>query len=344
MSSDSDKSAFWTNLLRALETEPRKADFIRGVSGIEHPVIAVGVDDNRRRLLIVSGEHDARSAAIAQLDIQRVVESVQVVVMRPIATNLGDLAKQIASFVGGTTFAQEIFAERMKTLPEKEEMQNLIAQNFTRYASGFDVAKINWVAQFMQIIQHLAMIEIEMTDRQDGTPPTAHFSLEKLANLDPTELDRHLGVCPIPLYELSAPEADVFQSGRDLDAIREILRHHQIFQFFFPSADHLALGLVDRGLLAPSSVLNELSKAPEIGHPFGPPELTSARLPIGDTIEALEEKGYLVEGEIGLEMTGGARSLRASIRFKPREGIVSKLANNVSIKLDLKDLFRPSGS
>jgi len=97
-------------------------------------------------------------------------------------------------------------------------------------------------------------------------------------------------------------------------------------------------------LSAPSAVLNELSKAPTIGHPFGPPELTSPGLPIGETIEALEEKGYLVEGEIGLEMTGSARSLRANIRFKPREGIVSKIANNVSINLDLKDLFRSSAT
>jgi hypothetical protein len=66
-------------------------------------------------------------------------------------------------------------------------------------------------------------------------------------------------------------------------------------------------------------------------------------LRIGDTIDALREKGLLVEGEIGVEMTGAARSVRANIRFKPREGIVSKLANNVSIKLDLKDLFRSSG-
>lgn len=125
----------------------------------------------------------------------------------------------------------------------------------------------------------------------------------------------------------------------DIEAIREVLRHQQVLQFFFPSADHLALGLIDRGLQDPSSVLNELSKAPSVGHPFGPPELTSTELPIGETIDALQEKGYLVEGEIGIEMTRSAKSIRANIRFKPREGIVSKIANNVSVKLDLKDLF-----
>jgi len=135
-------------------------------------------------------------------------------------------------------------------------------------------------------------------------------------------------------------DAEVVQRGSDLEAIRDVMRRQQIFQFFFPSSDQLALGLVDRGLRQPSQVLDELSKAPSLGHPFGPAELTSPQLPIGETIDALQEKGLLVEGDIGLEMTGNAQSIRASVRFKPREGIVSKIANNVSIKLDLKDIFR----
>jgi hypothetical protein len=333
------KSAFWANLLRALETEPRKADFVRGVSGLEHPIIAAGVDDPRRRLLLVSGEHDARSAAIAQLDIQRAIESVQVVVIRPIAINLAPLAKQVVDFLGGPNVAPAQWQERLKTLPDSDQMREAVTKNFTRCVAGFDVATLNWVAQIMQVVQQLSMIEIETTDTAEGSTATGTLRFERLINLDPAELDRHLGVCPIPLYELTQPEAEVIQSGTDIEAVREVLRHQQILQFFFPSADHLALGLVDRGLQTPSSVLDELSKAPSIGHPFGPPELTSAELPIGETIDALQEKGYLVEGEIGIEMTRSAKSIRANIRFKPREGIVSKIANNVSVKLDLKDLF-----
>jgi len=131
-----NRFAFWTNLLRALETEPRKADFVRGVSGLEHPVIAVGVDDARRRLLLVSGEHDARSAAIAQLDIQRAIEAVQVVIMRPIAANLSQIARQIVDFLGGPDVAQEQLQERLKALPPQEKMQELVGANFSRYTSG----------------------------------------------------------------------------------------------------------------------------------------------------------------------------------------------------------------
>jgi hypothetical protein len=336
------KFAFWQNLLRALEAEPHQASLVRGVSGLEHPIIAAGIDKNRRRLLLVSGEHDARSAAIAQLDIQRVVESIQVIVMRPIAINLAPLAKQIMGFLGGANVSPDRWQEKMKVLREGE-MNAAIEQSFSLYGPALDVATLNWVAQIMQVVQQLSMIDIKAGDGVGDGSPAGTIGFGKLANLDPAELDRHLGICPLPLYQLDPIDATTIQSGSDIEAVRDVLRRREILQFFFPSADHLALGLVDRGLQDPTAVLNELSKAPDIGHPFGPPELTPSGLPIGDTIDALQDKGYLVEGEIGVEMTGMARSIRANIRFKPREGIVSKLANNVSIKLDLKDLLRSFG-
>ena len=196
--SEDIKFAFWTNLLRALETEPRKADFVRGVSGLEHPIIAAGVDDDRRRLLLVSGEHDARSAAIAQLDIQRAVESVQVVVIRPIAINLAPLATQLVDFLGGPTVAPAQWQERLKALPQSGQVQHAMAENFSRYAAGFDIAALNWVAQIMQVIQQLSMIEIETSDALDGGTATGTLRFERLINLDPAELDRHLGM-PDPL-------------------------------------------------------------------------------------------------------------------------------------------------
>lgn len=198
--SDDIKAAFWSNLLRALETEPRRADYVRGASGLEHPVIAVGVDDTRRRLLLVSGEHDARSAAIAQLDIQRVVEATQVVVIRPIAINLAPIAEQLVNFLGGPTVAPAQWQERLKALPEQGQMQEAVARNFSRWGGGLDVATLNWVAQIMQVVQQLSMIEIETSDTSEGgAAGTLRF--ERLIKLDPAELDRHLGVCPIPLYE-----------------------------------------------------------------------------------------------------------------------------------------------
>ena len=59
-----------------------------------------------------------------------------------------------------------------------------------------------------------------------------------------------------------------------------------------------------------------------------------------EIIEQLQERGLAVEGEIGLELSPEGDSAGRFIRFKPREGIVSKLLNRVSVNMDLKDLFR----
>ena len=65
-------------ILRAAETKPAGASEIRGASGLAHPVIAVGTDDIRRRLIVISAEADGRTAALAQGDIQMAVGSMQV--------------------------------------------------------------------------------------------------------------------------------------------------------------------------------------------------------------------------------------------------------------------------
>jgi hypothetical protein len=50
-------------ILRAAETTPVEASEIRGASGLAHPVIAVGTDDIRRRLIVISGEADGALAS-----------------------------------------------------------------------------------------------------------------------------------------------------------------------------------------------------------------------------------------------------------------------------------------
>ena len=58
---------FWNSFLRAVGTEPLPPrDTLQGASGLNHPVIALGSDENLHRLVIVSGDPDARTAALAQ--------------------------------------------------------------------------------------------------------------------------------------------------------------------------------------------------------------------------------------------------------------------------------------
>jgi len=110
MANETDLSRFWRNVLRAAEAEPKDATVIKGASGIEHSIVAVGLDESRRRLLVVSGEHDAHSAAMAQIDIQSALNNFQVLVARPIAVDLSVLAKGMVEMTGRTTFSQDCSA------------------------------------------------------------------------------------------------------------------------------------------------------------------------------------------------------------------------------------------
>ena len=57
----------------------------------------------------------------------------------------------------------------------------------------------------------------------------------------------------------------------------------------------------------------------------------------------LNENKLIVEGEMGLEISPAGEKLRANLRFKPREGLISKLLRNfnmdVKVHLTLKDLL-----
>jgi hypothetical protein len=65
--------------------------------------------------------------------------------------------------------------------------------------------------------------------------------------------------------------------------------------------------------------------------------------PVG-IVEQLVDQGLLVEGEIGFEVTKDGNTQRATVRFRPREGLISKICQRLNVKIEatanLKDLFR----
>lgn len=41
-----DRNQFWSNIIRAVEAEPQNANSISGRSGLDHPVVATGLDES----------------------------------------------------------------------------------------------------------------------------------------------------------------------------------------------------------------------------------------------------------------------------------------------------------
>lgn len=331
---------FWHNILRAAEAEPVAETSIRGVSGITHGCIAIGVDERRRRLLIVSGEHDARAAAMSQVDIQSALDNFQVLVARPVAFDLPAVAKTLVAISGKTAFTSD---DLVKANAAHDGLKEGLLEHFSTILAPLDFLSripLNTMAQWMQIVQQLALVQFSMPESQ-AQPQSKCLCIDLgcLAALEPLERDNHFGVCPVPLYELNDGEIEVLADTTNLDAIRETLRRHGLLQYFFPAADQLAIGLIDRGITSPREILKQVLSAPEIGHPYGDMELVGDDVRVRDVIEALQQRALVVEGEIGWELGPEAKTMRTTLRFKPREGFLTKLINRVSISIDLKNLI-----
>jgi hypothetical protein len=128
----------------------------------------------------------------------------------------------------------------------------------------------------------------------------------------------------------------------EIDECKNLLRKHNIYQYFYPAPDQLALGLAERGSVTPEQLIQELEKTPNEGHSFSKPEFLDTSSSLKNIVHELKEEGLLVEGDLGLEITKEGQTIRAQVRFSPREGLVKKLSRIFSLtaNIDLKDLTK----
>ena len=205
MDNKEKKETFWKSLLKAVETEPLDINQIKGSTGLDYPVLACGVDKKRRRLVIVSGEADSRSATIAHADIQAIVQGMKVILVRPVATNLATLAEYIIKLSG----TKKLGAKEWKWIEEHaNDMKDQIGQfgedlkNKTTDEPfiNFGIASVNWSSALKNIIDQVFIIKTKMEVTRsvkdengkikDKFMPT--FDLSPLVGYDPTKKDREL--------------------------------------------------------------------------------------------------------------------------------------------------------
>jgi hypothetical protein len=340
-----DFSHFWPSLLRAVGTEPRDLPSLQGASGLSHAFAAVGVDEKDGRLLVVSSEADAAGAAMAQADLQAAMRDLKVIVARPVVIDLASIGRTIEDDAGRPAItagdlsrmqeAQETNDEELKT-KLNEQMADWFSPLAQQIANAKAVGSINLTQGLGQLMEQVLKMNWQMPS-DDPDSVVADFS--KLLTGLRTHTDSQLGVCTIPVYDFNPDELEALHGGTDDDAIEAILRGHDIFQYFFPAPDQTALGLIDRGQHSLENIEEVARIAPDLGHPYGPSELVSAQdLPA--LIDELRSRDLVVEGEIGLELTPDGKAQRATVRFKPREGLISKIINRITVKINLKNLIK----
>lgn len=181
----------------------------------------------------------------------------------------------------------------------------------------------------MDVIQQLSHLDFR-TAFHDGK-----LSLSTLLAVDFIEIDRRLGICYMPLYELSGENWEMFASGRDGDAIEEKLKDIGVRQYFFPPLHHAALGIIDRGRKDEAAIREDLPFADRLEHPLQRPELVDADVEICDIVDALQERGLVAEGEVGFEITEQGHQVRGTVKFRPREAFISRFLNKVNLEFKL---------
>lgn len=346
---DIEKQEIWRSFCRAIDTDLRDRQTITGVSGIEHSVEAISVDDKNKRLVVISAEFSPRVAAMIQVDVQATMPDIQVIVARPVAFDLGAISRDIFKDVNDAKFdlaSIQRFSERVGRFKaesrKKKYFDKQLIQLFGPAMRAVRNVKLPIVEEIGGILQQASQVDwsqIKGPEEFDSKNPV--FYLKNLFNLDNIARDREHGICPIPLYEFTDNDWEMFASGRRTGEIKQRLKALDIYQYFFPAPDQLALGLVDRGITKNSKIVEAVNQSSRIGHPLGDTELVSPK-DVPTILSELSSQGYIAEGEVGIEITPEGESKRVSIKFRPREGFVVKLLNRVTLNLGISpsDLFR----
>ncbi|MGR3760634.1 hypothetical protein ACUXV3_10965 [Roseobacteraceae bacterium NS-SX3] len=340
-----DHPPIWEAFCSALGTEHREAKEIHGASGLSHPVEAIGVDEKGKRVVLISGENNPRITALMRGDVQATMPDLRVLVARPLAVDLAHAARKmfftehgslnvskLITFAGilqsgdksgdafreefGETADQLIQATVRSALPVRSHILNLVDQLGAMDWTGFSLLKERDPQQLLSDV------------------------LTRFAGIDNLAGDREQGICPIPTYELTEADWDLFSRNKEVDEIQSRLKDLGIFQYFYPPADELALGMVDRGFPTNEKIVSSLSLAEEQGHLPSANTLIPEVEDLPDLLNGLKAHGYIVEGEFSTELTEEGQSARKLIRLRPREGVIAKLSRliSVSVDLNLKDL------
>lgn len=353
-----DQKNLWSGLSVGLGFEPKEHKSLIGISSQEHTFSGLALDETNKRVLVYSSELDPRMASMVHADASANLFDYKLITVRPLTFDFRQLANLIQSKIGTYDFDFKSSSDAMRTYMEENTIPIVngmgvkeglsMVQQFL--GSAGDVlmpflrasmlSGLNPAEQIVLLVRELTLQnwkEILHSNSENQT-----ISLAPLAKHDSMKWDREYGLCPFPLYDLTEQDWETFNIGSDKQLISERLKHLGIEQYFNPPKDHAALAVVDRGIrnVNKMAVSEAILQLPQIGHPLADNELLSENGNIIETLGQLKEMGYLAEGEFAVTITESGKELRQTVKFRPREGVFSKLTSMVKLNIGLspKDL------
>jgi hypothetical protein len=330
----------WRGFCNAIGAELREHNEIRGISGLTHPVQALAIDEKTNRLILVSAEFNPRVAALMQVDVQATLPGTKVLVARPIALDLSFALRNLFGSKNGGFIDIGKLSELSLLLSgpkDKEPNNDVLTQRYgPELKPLFDsISRSNLplLSHIINALEQLAAVDWEALKMEDTTAPEQllYSVIGQMLSLDNLAADRRHGICPIPTYELQDKDWELFAQGRNTEEMQHRLRQLGIYQYFFPPMDALALGLVEHGKSKPQEIEVAMQVAQAAGHTMTSGELVPDIDELPDLLDALRQGGYLVEGEFATELGPQGKIARQVVRFRPREGLFSKLLSRLSV-------------
>ncbi|MBZ9795574.1 hypothetical protein [Mesorhizobium sp. ES1-4] len=329
-----DKPPIWESFSKALGAEYRPAKEIQGISGLTHVVQAIAVDDKSNRVIVVAAEHNPRIASLMRVDIQFTMPEARVLVARPIAFDLSHAAKALFASAAGKVDLSKL-SEFATALEDSKQDNKIFSERYGAallpLLQGVTKSDLPPLSQILDLVQQAAVLDYEKIFSPGlSVPDRVMTALDTLLTLDNLEGDRKQGICPIPTYELTEADWDLLGSGKRIDEVQERLKALEIFQYFFPPADSLALGLIEHGAASEPEISTAISAANTDGHLVSNNALVPDIQGLPHLLQELKEMGYLADGEFTMELTPAGQTIRQSVKVRPSESIFSKLLNRFS--------------
>ncbi|EBA10830.1 hypothetical protein [Roseobacter sp. CCS2] len=349
-----DKPPIWEAFCTALGAEYREATEIVGASGLVHPIQALGIDETKNRLIVVSGDYNPRIAAMLRVDIQQTLPNMRVLVARPMALDLAHTARKAFFLPNGSLDAAKLVSvASLNSSPGteeamKEQLVGVFGEPASKMWRNAQRSTLPTSNHMFNLIEQFQALDWDNMFSGDETSDLSQLFINVLTQFSMTDTlaaDREHGICPVPTYELSESDWDLFGTTKNIEEVQSRLKDLQIYQYFFPPADSLALGLIDRGTTNQTAIGTGFDLTAAQGHEVSKNSILEETLGINEMMEALKSKGYIMEGEFTMELTEEGKTVRKTVNIRPSEGLIARISKIVSLKMDLnlKDILGSKG-